>query len=123
MGSSKIAVALAFGVVAGCAGIGPRAGDQGAGAGPPAYAPRQVRLVQRALGEQGYPAGAPGVYDERTRTAVAAFQRSHGLEATGELSGATARALGLAPADVLPARGQGELQDEIQYHAWTDGGG
>jgi peptidoglycan hydrolase-like protein with peptidoglycan-binding domain len=57
-----------------------------------------VRGVQRRLRQQGFYTGAnDGVWGPRTRGAVEQFQRSRGLEATGDLNPMTATALGLDP--------------------------
>ncbi len=86
------------------------------------YTPDQARLVQRALSAHGYPVELTGVYDARTRAAVTGFQRSQGIEATGEMDAATARGLGLHPRDVTPMREEDWIQDDIQWHAWHDPG-
>lgn len=56
-----------------------------------------VAVIQRALTVAGVPVpgGADGVYAARTKTAVATFQRAHGLTASGVVDAATAAALGL----------------------------
>lgn len=86
------------------------------------YTSEQARLVQRSLNEHGYPVEFTGYYDPRTRAAVKAFQRSRGMEATGDTNAPTARALGLAPDVVAPTRDDDWIQDQIQYDAWHNGG-
>jgi peptidoglycan hydrolase-like protein with peptidoglycan-binding domain len=57
-----------------------------------------VRNIQQRLRQRGYYSGAPdGVWGPRTERAVVRFQRSRGLEATGNLTPTTATALGLNP--------------------------
>jgi peptidoglycan hydrolase-like protein with peptidoglycan-binding domain len=57
-----------------------------------------VRSIQQRLRQRGYYSGAvDGVWGPRTERAVAQFQRSRGLEATGNLNPTTASALGLNP--------------------------
>jgi peptidoglycan hydrolase-like protein with peptidoglycan-binding domain len=53
-----------------------------------------VKAVQQALLELGYkPGKADGAFGQRTRKAVIAFQREHGLKADGLVGPKTARAL------------------------------
>jgi N-acetylmuramoyl-L-alanine amidase len=60
--------------------------------------PNVVRGVQRRLRQQGFYTGGPdGVWGPRTRSAVEHFQRSRGLDATGDLNPKTAAALGVDP--------------------------
>jgi peptidoglycan hydrolase-like protein with peptidoglycan-binding domain len=87
------------------------------------YSPAQTALVQRSLNEHGYPVELTGVYDKRTRAAVTGFQRSLGIEATGDMDPATARALGLEPRDVTPTRDEKWIQDQNQFDTWHSGGG
>ncbi|HET7755277.1 MAG TPA: peptidoglycan-binding domain-containing protein [Anaeromyxobacteraceae bacterium] len=63
----------------------------------------QVRIVQRALTSRGFQVDASGTFDAATQTALADFQRSRGLPATGNLNADTAAALGIAPEEVRPA--------------------
>jgi len=57
-----------------------------------------VRGVQRRLRQQRLYAGAAdGIWGPQTRNAVEHFQRSRGLDATGDLDPMTASALGLDP--------------------------
>jgi peptidoglycan hydrolase-like protein with peptidoglycan-binding domain len=53
-----------------------------------------VTLLQQALRAQGNSVRVDGIFGAATRRAVAAFQRSKGLPATGVVGAATARALG-----------------------------
>lgn len=53
-----------------------------------------IRNVQTILGRNGYDAGpADGIMGERTKTAIAAFQRDNAMQATGEIDEALVRAL------------------------------
>jgi len=55
---------------------------------------REVRRVQQALAVVGFAPGvADGLFQDGTRTAVAAFQQAHGLPAQGIVEASTARAL------------------------------
>ncbi|MBK8457410.1 MAG: DUF3380 domain-containing protein [Phyllobacteriaceae bacterium] len=53
-----------------------------------------VKTLQRLLTAQGYPVAADGVFGERTRAAVIAFQRANGLSADGVAGAKTLAALG-----------------------------
>ena len=64
----------------------------------------QVETVQRALSSRGFQVDATGTFDAATQTALADFQRSRGLPATGNLNADTAAALGIDPAKVRPPR-------------------
>ena len=60
--------------------------------------PGAVRTVQAQLRRQGfYSGGADGIWGPRTQRGLEHFQRSRGLEATGDLNPLTASALGLGP--------------------------
>jgi N-acetylmuramoyl-L-alanine amidase len=60
--------------------------------------PRVVRGVQQRLRQQGFYSGNPdGKWGPRTQDAMQRFQKSRGLEASGDLNPATATALGLDP--------------------------
>lgn len=60
--------------------------------------PNVVRGIQRRLRQRGFYTGnADGVWGARTRSAVEHFQRSRGLDATGDLNPKTAAALGVDP--------------------------
>ena len=65
-------------------------------------APEQVRMIQRALTEQGHPVALTGTWDRGTQSALLSFQRSHHLPATGTIDPATADALGVDPNAVQP---------------------
>lgn len=93
------------------------------GSGESVYTSAQAHLVQRSLDEHGFPVELTGFYDQQTRAAVTGFQRSHRLEATGDIDPATAHALGLDPSDVAPTRGEDWIQDDLQWHTWHDPGG
>jgi peptidoglycan hydrolase-like protein with peptidoglycan-binding domain len=79
-----------------------RAAVPASGAGNAAVAepldPGVVRGIQQRLRQRGYYSGGiDGVWGPRTERALAKFQRSRGLEATGNLNPTTASALGLNP--------------------------
>lgn len=106
--------AVAMAALAGCAAH--QASSSGAAGARPAPAersalpaselsPEQVRLVQRALADRGYPVDLSGVFDGRTRSALAEFQRARGLPADGKLDSNTIETLGIDPRDVMPVRG------------------
>ena len=115
----RTGVALIASLAASCAAMSRATHDRS----DTSYTPAQAHLVQRSLNEHGYPVELTGVYDGRTRAAVTGFQRSRGIQATGDMDAATARALGLEPADVTPTRDEEWIQDQIQYDAWHNGGG
>jgi lipoprotein-anchoring transpeptidase ErfK/SrfK len=106
-------------IVLACAlGMLPAAG-MAAGAEPtpamdPALSERSVNSAEAATGDAGLlraqvlldrASFSPGEIDAgaggNTRQAIAAYQRSHGLEASGELDAATWRSLNAGAADVL----------------------
>ena len=59
-------------------------------------AAERVTAAQQALSQQGYYHGSiTGQLDDATRSALFQFQVDHGLNATGNLDGRTARALGI----------------------------
>lgn len=59
-----------------------------------------VKWVQRRLQVHGFDAGAPdGIFGERTRGMILAFQREHGLEVDGIVGRKTRRALKAKPKD------------------------
>lgn len=113
-------IALIASLAAGCAAM-----SRGAlfGSSGSVYTSEQARVVQRSLNDHGYNVELTEIYDRRTRAAVMEFQRSHGIEATGDIDPATARALGLDPSDVAPTRDEDWIQDELQWHTWHDPGG
>lgn len=116
--ATKTSVALIASLAVSCAAM-----SRGALLGSSeSYTPEQAHLVQRSLNEHGYPVALTGAYDDQTRAVVAGFQRSHGIQATGDMDAATARALGLEPSAVTPAREEDWIQDPIQWHAWHDPG-
>ena len=56
----------------------------------------KVQAAQQALARAGYnPGNSTGNFDASTHDAVAKFQQSRGLKATGDLDSATMSALGL----------------------------
>lgn len=60
--------------------------------------PTVVRSVQNRLRQHGYYSGrADGVWGARTQASLERFQKSRGLEPTGDLNPMTASALGLDP--------------------------
>ncbi len=81
--SAAILAAAALGIVA-CAEVP----SPGGGAPATAVAPedRDTRVAQIALQAAGYnPGFRNGIMDAQTHEAIAAFQRDHGLPATGVL--------------------------------------
>lgn len=74
--------------------LGPAAArcDDGGGA---RLRPEQIRMVQQALRGRGLTVEPTGAWDEPTRSALAEFQGSSGLTATGQLDAATVQALGV----------------------------
>jgi murein L,D-transpeptidase YcbB/YkuD len=110
--------ALAIAVLAGCSAHrgspsdapAARAEQREAARGIPAseLSPEQVRLVQRALADRGYPVELSGVFDAHTRSALTRFQRARGLPGDGTLDNNTLETLGIDPRDVLPVRGTDE---------------
>jgi peptidoglycan hydrolase-like protein with peptidoglycan-binding domain len=109
----KAALALAAAAaVAGCnrqstyeaprTGAGSSADDTWV-AQPSDLSTEQVRRVQQALTSRGFQVDASGTFDAATQTALADFQRSRGLPATGNVNADTAAALGLAPGEVRPS--------------------
>ncbi len=69
---------------------------------PEQLQPAQVRLLQRALMRQGRVVLATGTFDAATHEALLAFQRDQDLAETGDVNGATALALGIAPERLAP---------------------
>ena len=116
MKSSLCGIALA--IVVGCSahhGASPSAaagqgeGSSRSGALPASeLSPEQIRLVQRALADRGYPVDLTGAFDGRTRSALEEFQRARGLPADGKLDPNTLETLGIDPRDVMPVRGADE---------------
>jgi putative chitinase len=68
-----------------------------------------VQAIQRALARLGYGLSGTGNYGANTRTAVADFQASHGLEVDGEVGPETARVIdaALASASETPKPADG----------------
>ena len=80
--------------VEGGLGTGGHLGVQGAQSASSAGAPLSMLDAQRKLRSLGYDVGTPdGSYGPHTRRALLAFQKSHGLTATGRLDAETTRAL------------------------------
>ena len=117
--AARTSVALIASLAASCAAMsrGPLFGTNDF------YTPAQAHLVQRSLNEHGYPVELTGIYDQRTRAAVTGFQRSRGIETTGDMDPATARALGFDPSEVTPTREEDWIQDQLQYDPWHSGDG
>src|SRR6266550_1312264 len=68
----------------------------GSDASPDPYSVSMVGAVQSDLARQGYYRGViDGVYGPQTRAAITRYQSNHGLRATGSLTTATLRSLGL----------------------------
>jgi N-acetylmuramoyl-L-alanine amidase len=66
--------------------------------------PTAVRAVQNRLRQLGFYSGpADGVWGGSTQVALERFQRSRGLESTGQLTGATLSAMNIDPS-TLPTR-------------------
>lgn len=60
--------------------------------------PAAIRMIQQALGQQGFLSGsADGVWGENTVSGLRAFQRARGIEPLGEPDVYTLAALGLLP--------------------------
>jgi peptidoglycan hydrolase-like protein with peptidoglycan-binding domain len=75
----------------------PTAQQQGAATGEPLN-PEVVRTIQGKLRQLGFYSGeADGVWGPNTQTAIARFQQSRGLQATGQLNPNTITAMGLDP--------------------------
>jgi peptidoglycan hydrolase-like protein with peptidoglycan-binding domain len=55
-----------------------------------------IKQVQQALKAKGHDAGTSGVMDDKTRSAIRAFQKSEGLTMTGTVDEKTAQALGVS---------------------------
>ena len=74
-----------------------RGGGRLSGASSTIYtATDRVRAAQQALAQQNYYRGSVnGQLDDATRSALFQYQVDHGLSATGNLDGRTARALGI----------------------------
>lgn len=74
-----------------------RGGGRLSGASSTIYtATDRVRAAQQALAQQNYYRGVVnGQLDDATRNALFQYQADHGLSATGNLDGRTARALGI----------------------------
>ena len=56
---------------------------------------RQLDQLTSALAAEGYKGASKGCWNDATRTAVTAFQKKHGLKATGFPNAKTRKALGL----------------------------
>ena len=66
----------------------------------------QIRQLQIALNAKGFNVGAPdGVFGQRTREALIAFQKQQGFQAHGEIDQQTMAALGVSGGS--PTTGQG----------------
>ncbi len=75
---------------------GPPPGAQGHNQGGPAMSPDTIRDIQTRLWRDGFYHGGPdGQWGPQTSQALASFQRSRGLPATGQVDGQTLAALGL----------------------------
>lgn len=72
------------------------------------YASEEVRTVQAALNARGFNAGAvDGVYGQRTRQAIAAYQQARGVPVTGDIDPALVNALSGNPATDAHGSGYG----------------
>jgi peptidoglycan hydrolase-like protein with peptidoglycan-binding domain len=86
-------------------GLGPDARSARAANFAEPLDPPVIRTVQRRLRQLGFYSGhADGVWGARSSAAVERFQRSRGLQPTGDLNSTTLAALGLDPNDL---RGSG----------------
>ncbi len=66
--------------------------------GPADLNPATIRMIQQSLGRSGNGIGTPdGIWGDRTVNALRDFQRSRGIEPTGEPDVYTLVALGLLP--------------------------
>ena len=73
--------------------------------------PAAVALVQERLRQAGTYAGqVDGIWGADSQAALERFQQTRSLQVTGQLNQATAATLGLAPADLLAARGAPDAQ-------------
>lgn len=69
--------------------------------------PGVVRGIQQRLRQNGFYSGRPdGVWGPRTQNALLRFQRSRGLEATGQLNPTTISALGFDPNNLSGSAGR-----------------
>ena len=86
-------------------GLGPDARSTRAANFAEPLDPPVIRTVQRRLRQLGFYSGhADGVWGARSSAAVERFQRSRGLQPSGDLNSTTLAALGLDPNDL---RGSG----------------
>ncbi len=85
------------------------AGEQGRATSPSSISVEQlgsseIRDMQRVLNEEGFAAGpVDGVFGPNTRGALVDFQRSMGIEPTGDLNERTVLALGIDVSEPTPA--------------------
>jgi len=100
---------VAFATLTACSAHATAASPRGDAVEPSQLSAEQVRLVQRSLAANGLGVQATGDFDDRTRSALAGFQRARGIPVTGALDTTTAEALGIDPRDATPVRG---LRDE-----------
>lgn len=56
-----------------------------------------IRMAQAALKEKGYDVTVNGEFGTETRSALEAFQRKNGLDVSGQIDEATAKALSIPP--------------------------
>lgn len=79
---------------------GARSGSASAsGSSMQALSPQRVRNIQQALNDQGSNIGVDGIWGPNTRRALRDFQRSNGLDVTGQLDRETVAALNLGGQD------------------------
>lgn len=64
---------------------------------PAALTHSEVLRVQKALMAHGYAVATDGRWGPKTKAALAAFQKSNGMAATGYPDAATLKALGISP--------------------------
>jgi peptidoglycan hydrolase-like protein with peptidoglycan-binding domain len=72
-----------------------RARASGGGAVVADLPPEEIRIIQQVLIDRGFDVELDGVFGPRTRSALIAFQRREGLQATGRIDTRTVTALGV----------------------------
>lgn len=72
----------------------------------------RTQALQQALNANGAALETDGDFGKLTEDSVMAFQKEHGLAATGEADAATLQALGLLPGEELPDPGKEDEAEE-----------
>jgi hypothetical protein len=85
-------------------------GESASGRSMQALSPQRIRAVQQALNDNGSDIGVDGVWGPNTRRALRDFQRSKGLDATGQLNRDTVAALNLGGGQDTGAQSGGSGQ-------------